>query len=69
MRYWVTWSWRVNDMIKGIYSDEIQIDEPVTSVEVVVDAIKRHTGEPFASEVEGVLSWSKLEEHIETQNT
>ena len=62
MKYWVTWSWRANDMIKGILSDEIDILEPITSVEVVENAVKIHVGEPFAHEVDTILSWSKIEE-------
>ena len=61
MKYWVTWSWSVNDMIKGILCDEIDIDEPITSVDVVEEAVKFHVGEPFAHEVENILAWSKFD--------
>lgn len=62
MRYWVTWSWRANDMIKGILSDEIEIPEQITSVDVVKESVKFHVGEPYAHEVDTILAWSNLEE-------
>lgn len=63
MRYWVTWKWYRNACLNGICSDEIEVNEPVTSPEVVRRAVATQLGDQIEneSEVSEVLSWSVLE--------
>ncbi len=70
MRYYVTWHWKASDLIHGFDNDVVEINEPITSVDVVLEAIKGIFAEDFIhyNEIDYVVAWSKLEDNVPTEN-